>query len=1064
MNRIRLCACLFGTWVLVAFSMELFAQFPPGSVLKGQVLNEAGQPLEGITINEKGIDNVTNTAVDGGFSLTLKGSSKTLVFTAIGYEPKIVSVHHDDFLSIVLEGLSTSLDEVVIVGYAQTKKENLTGAVASISSKALQNRPVTNIGQALQGQVANLSVNMNNQGGAPDARQNLNIRGYTGFGVSTGPLIVIDGVPGGDLNSLNPADIATLTVLKDAAAAAIYGSSAPYGVLLVTTKQGQKNGKPAITYNNNFSFNKAINLPKMVNSLDFAQTFNEAFTNAGRAPWYDSETLQRISDYQAGILQDETIKDPNYDDWYGSGIGYFTGSGPNKGNGNNDWFDIFFRPAFSHQHNLGVSGGGNSSTYYVGAGYLSRDGIYNFMRDKFQRYNLRANLSTEIAKWMTVNFRSTLSREQNNTPATYSAATGGNYMHQIARKLPTTPFRNPDGHYSDYSNIALFTEGGRNTYTDNRSMLTGEVVLRPLVGWQITGNFTYDGRFYNEENFNKTVYSTLPSGNRVVQFQTNPVNSLTKISSTTDHYIINLFSSYEKQLSQHYFQVLGGYIRDYTHLKSINAGNSLLYSNDIPSLNLTYNPNATIGDSDIRLAIEGIFGRFNYNYDGKYLLEFNGRYDASSRFTEGSRWNLYTSVSAGYLMSKEAFWEPIKPYVNMFKLRGSYGSLGDQWGDNPNRNNYYPFYPSLGTRAPNNTNWIFNDGRQAYITPPGLVNNALTWATITSLNLAFDAELLKSRLAVSLDWYRRDAVDFVGPAQALPAVLGTAVPFANIASMKTTGFELTVGWNDQIGNVNYFARGVLSDYTATVLDYPNPSGLLSDWYQGMRMGEIWGFETMGLFQSTEEISEAPSQHRIFGGNWAPGDVRYRDRNGDNEITIGTNTLSDPGDRKVIGNSTPRYAYGMTLGGQWKGFDASVFLQGVAKRDAWIGSNMYWGIVGGEWQSTYLVENQDRWTPESPDGFFPKYYMSNEMNKNMQQQTRYLQNAAYMRLKNVQIGYNFPPLLINRIQLQNLRIYISGDNLATFTKMQKSVDPELAIDAGKIYPLQRFFSFGLNLTL
>lgn len=1044
-----------------------YAQKRPGAgtTITGTLLSITGEPIEGASIKEKGTQNGTTSNANGQFSIRLQGNSGVLEVSSLGYITASVTLKNANAVQLSLERSENSMEDIVVVGYGQRKKVNLTGAVATVSSKELQNRPITNIAQALQGQVANLNVTQNSVGGAPSAKPNVNVRGYTGFGVSSGPLIVIDGIPGGDLNSINPIDIESISVLKDAASSAIYGSSAPYGVLLITTKQGKPDRKPAISYSNNLSFSQVINLPKMVNSLDFANIFNEAFVNSGRAPWFDEETIERITAYQAGTLKDETIKDPNYDDWYGSGLGYFTGAGPNKGNGNNDWFDIYFRPwAFSQQHNLGISGGSANSTYYLGAGYVDKEGMYNFMSDSYKRYNLRANISSTLTPWLTVGLRSSLSRELNNTPATYNDATGGNYMHQIARKLPSTPYKNPDGNYSDYSNIGMFTEGGRRTSTDDRSMITGEVVLKPIEGLNITANFTYNGRNFNEDNFNKIVYSTLPSGNKTVMFQTNPNNSLQRSFSRQDYYITNIYASYDRKVGSHNFQVLGGYIRELKAINGLNAGNSLLYSNDIPSLNLTYNPNATVSDNNMRLAIEGFFGRLNYNYKSKILFELNGRYDATSRFLAGSRWNLYPSVSAGYVISKENFWKPIADAVNLLKIRGSWGTLGDQWGDNAAQNQYYPFYPSLGTVAPTATKWIFGSGRQAYVGAPGLVNPLLTWATIESLDLGIDAEFLNHRLSASFDWYRRNAKDFVGPAQALPSVLGTSVPSANNAAMRTNGFELTLQWNDRIGKLNYFAKAVLGDYRSVVLKYPNPTKLVSNWYEGMVIGETWGYETVGLFQSADDVANAPNQTALFAGNWTPGDVQYADINKDGKIDFGNNTLGNSGDLKVIGNATPRYSYGLTLGASMHGFDVSVFLQGVGKRDYWTNSNMYWGMIGGEWQSTVMEQHLDRYTEETPGGFFPKFYMTGEMGKNLRAQTRYMQDASYMRIKNIQLGYTLPAVYSNRIKMNTLRIYLSADNVATFTKMYKAIDPELAQGDAKIYPLQRLFSFGLNLSL
>ncbi|MGV3604448.1 MAG: SusC/RagA family TonB-linked outer membrane protein [Dyadobacter fermentans] len=1058
------------TW-LAGLVMMLWIGASAQGIIDGTVRDKSG-PVAGASIVIKGSLTGTTSATDGSFRINA-ANGDVLTVSYIGFETVELKVHAQQQYNIVLKEADNLLSDVVVTGYATQKKENLTGAVAAISGKDLQNRPITNVAQALQGQMANLNVTTGSSGGAPDAKPNINIRGYTGLGsksgggVSGSPLIVLDGIPGGDLTTINPSDIESISILKDAAASAIYGSSAPYGVMLVTTKQGKKGARPSITYSNNLSWSQPIGLPKMINSVDFANIFNEAFVNSGRAAWYDAETLQRIKDYKEGRMKDETIKDPTpgVDDWYGSGNGYSHGAGPNRGNGNNDWFKIFFKNwSASQQHNLGVSGGGESSRYYLGLGYLEKNGMYNFTDEKYKRITIRTNVSSDLTKWLTFNIRSSLSRGLNTTPATYPDATGGNLMHQIGRKLPTTPYRNPDGHYSDYSNIGLFTEGGKQKYTSDQVQITAETVVKPLPGWNITANYTLFGTSKNTENFNKTVYSYLPSGNKVVMFQTAPINSLTKSSEVQDKHVINLFSTYEKSVGGHNFQVLGGYIRDLTNFKYQYATNSYLYSNDLPALNLTYNSTPSIGDNMRVLAVEGVFGRLNYNFKEKYLVEINGRYDASSRFLKSARWKLYPAVSVGYSISKEDFWKPLSHYVNTLKIRGSYGALGDQWGDNPNQDNYYPFYPSLGTNAPNSSTWIFGSGRQAYVTSPALINSSLTWASIKTFDLGIDATFFKDRLSASFDWYNRRADDFVGPAQALPAVLGAAVPQANNASMQTKGFELTLDWRDKVGNVNYFVKGVLSNSKARVVRYPNPTKLLSNWYEGQQIGEIWGYETAGLFQTKEQVNTAPNQNAIDAVGWTPGDVQYKDLNGDGVITPGSSTAGDPGDRKVIGNSTPRFLYGLSVGADWKGFDVSLFVQGVGKRDSWISSNYFWGIIGGEWQSTLLTPNLDRYTPETPNGYFPKYYMTSQMNKNMQVQTRYLQNSAYMRVKNLQIGYSIPNALAKKLGLQRARLYVSTDNLATFTKLQKTIDPELSIGDSKIYPLQRTYSFGINLTL
>ena len=488
------------------------------------------------------------------------------------------------------------------------------------------------------------------------------------------------------------------------------------------------------------------------------------------------------------------------------------------------------------------------------------------------------------------------------------------------------------------------------------------------------------------------------------------------------------------------------------------SGNSYLYSDDIPSLSLTYGTSPSISDKASQLAIRGGFGRINYNYKEKYLLELNGRYDGTSRFLKDVRYKFYPGVSAAWVLSKENFWIPIETYVNTFKFRVSYGSLGDQGFTD----SYYPFYPSMSTTAPTKSNWLFSDGRHAYVSYPGLINPNLTWVTTTTIDFGVDMTFLDHRLNFTFDWYKRSAKAFVGPAEVLPSIIGANSPQTNNSSMETKGFDLSLGWKDRVGEFNYGVNFVLSDYMSKITEYPNPTGLNTTWYEGRKVGDIWGYETVGFFQSEEEIKSAPSQEKIHA-TWTPGDIRYKDLNGDNKIDWGDNTLENPGDKKVIGNTTPRFSYGITLSGDYKGFDFSIFMQGVAKRDAWFNSNIFWGIVGDQWQSSVLSTHTDRWSEDNPGGYFPKYYLSSQNNKNTQTQTGYLQNAAYMRIKNLQLGYSFPKSLISKINFERLRVYASVDNLATFTSLIDNIDPEFSATDGKLYPLQRTWSLGMNIT-
>ena len=976
----------------------------------------------------------------------------------MGYASKEILVGGRTVVDVVLTEEAEEIDEVVVVGYGTQKKTNLTGAVSQIGGERLENRSVPTLTQALQGTVANLNISTPN--GAPGTKQNINIRGYTGINiddygsksnVSGSPLVVIDGVQGGDLSSINMNDVENISVLKDAASAAIYGSSAPFGVIIITTKKGRA-GKPTISYNNNFGFAQPINLPHYVGSLEFAEAFNEVDENSKYAPMFNPDVIQRIKDYKAGKITDETIKNPSSDSWLSW----------NNANADNDWFDIFFKKvSFSQQHNLGVSGGTETSNYYLGLGYNQQDGLYNWADDVYQRFNVRANLSSNLARWLTVGFRSAFSRTMTDVPHSYSDITGSSdysyaFFHQLGRTFPTVPLKNPDGYYSEASGIQLFTEGGRNLATTDRVALTGEMIFKPLPGWEATLNYTYDGEYIENSQHKKTFYVTKPSGVKDARGGTTP-NYFARNMYKNQHHTVNAFTSYEKNLDGHYFKALIGFTQEFYDKLRLFGSNDNLYSDENPMISLTYGSNRNATDEASQLAIRGGFGRINYNYLGRYLLELNGRYDGTSRFLKDVRYKFYPGVSAGWVVSGESFWEQLKPVVNQFKLRGSYASLGDQ----SFTSSYYPFYPSLSTSSPANTNWIFGSSRESAISQPGLVNYNLTWITTNTLGFGVDLAFLNNRLNVNFDWYRRHAKDFVSFGQKLPAILGTSAPRVNDAETETRGFDLTISWKDKIGEVSYGASLVLGDYTGKILKYNNPTKLISDmWYDGMTMGEIWGYETVGLFKDQAEI-DATNQSSI-NANWYVGDVHYKDLNNDGKLDIGKNTVDEPGDRKIIGNSTPRYSFGLNLNAEWKGFDLTLFMQGVGKRDIMFSenANYFWGFTG-EWQSAYFTEHTDRWTATNPGGYFPRAYFDNS--KNRRSQTRYLQNAAYLRIKNAQLGYTVPKEITDLIRFQKARIFVNVENLATFSKLMKIVDPEIVNSEAKVYPLQRVWAFGINIT-
>src|SRR5690606_7669733 len=537
-----------------------------------------------------------------------------------------------------------------------------------------------------------------------------------------------------------------------------------------------------------------------------------------------------------------------------------------------------------------------------------------------------------------------------------------------------------------------------------------------------------------------------------------------------EYFSTNLYTDYSFDIdTDHQFKVLFGFNSELNKYRNLTGTRLGLIVDDVPTLNTAIgNPSTSGGYA--HWATAGFFGRFNYSYKDRYLLEINGRYDGSSRFPRELRWNLFPSYSVGWNIANEDFF-PWKEQISMLKLRGSYGELGNQYTQN-----WYPFYSTMPVSS-NSGNWLIGATRPNTAGAPGLIASTLTWERVTSWNIGADIQTFNNRLDLALEVYKRNTFDMIGPAPELPAILGTAVPRLNNAEMYSRGIELNVNWKDRIGEVNYSVRAILSDDVQTVTKYPNPTGSLTTWYDGRRNGEIWGYTTLGIAKTQEEMdAHLANTTQSFSSQWFAGDIMYEDRNGDGIVNAGGNTLSNPGDLKIIGYQLPRYNYSFDLNASYKGFDVRAFFQGVGKRDYMPNGPYFWGANGGMWQSAGFVENMDFFRDETSvmvqngvldintDAYLPKPYFGNT--KNQQTQTRYLQNAAYLRLKNAQIGYTLDPNTISKLGLSRVRVYVSGENLLTFTKMAKVFDPESVglggWNDGKTYPFSTVYSFGLNI--
>lgn len=1022
-------------------------------VCNGVVTDTTGETVIGASVVVKGTTNGTITGLDGDFSLSGVTKGSILVVSFVGYQNTEVKWNGQP-LTIVLKEDTKVLDEVVVVGYGTQKKANLSGAVAAVDGKVLQDRPITNIGQGLQGVVPNLNITMNN-GGAPGATSSFNIRGNTSLNGGS-PLVLVDNVQM-DANLVNPDDIESISVLKDAASASIYGARAAYGVILITTKKGKKSDKPTVSLSATGYWQSPALTFHNVNSMQYLTMMDEAYQNdGGSGHYFKSQVYQYAEDYFNGKYDSPVFFDTAYDTYK---YGYC---------GNTDWWDELYKTSFSQIYTANISGGNDRTTYYASVSMNDQGGILKAGDDKYNKYNANVNISSNITKWLNVSAKiaHTYTDELHptgGTTAMNSTAYSGlsSYSGMMKGDLsPLMPVKHPDGHYAgqgSYTNpVAIMEQGGNAQYKQNDLWMTGAVKITPIKGLVINADYTWNfyGKSSNQHVQNFYDYTAVPGTENYYPW-TNP--SSVTVTNNDDYYnAFNAFAEYTFSLKEkHNFKVMVGYNQENKHKKYHYAGRKNLIDSSNPSLNLAYGDMAMNG-SETHWSVNGFFARINYDYKGKYLLELNGRYDGSSKFPHGDRYAFFPSASVAWRVSEEKFWEPIRGWFDNFKLRASYGSLGNQALDESHYGNF-PYLATYGI----NTKYgaLLNGTRPVAVSVPGLVSASFTWETVNQIDFGFDASFFGGRLNTSFDWYRRNTKDMLTAGQALPAVLGTSVPQENAADMKTVGWEVSLEWNDRLSNgFGYHIKGVLSDYQASITKFSNPTKLLGTHYVGEKLNEIWGYVSNGLFQSDED-AKAADQSYLSGGSWGAGDVKYEDLNNDGKIDIGKNTLDDSGDRKIIGNSTPRYSYGITAGFDYKGFDFEMFWQGIGKRDYWLGGSQFWGFTD-EW-CTPLTSSLDYWTEDNRDAYFPRLHHYGVNGGNHQVSTRYLQNAAYLRLKNVVLGYTIPRSITEKVKISRLRVFVQGENLLTSTPLIDSYDPETLNNM--TYPINKKISVGLNLT-
>lgn len=1037
--------------------------------VSGQV-SDANGILPGANIVIKGTTKGTLSDLDGKYTLVDVGPDATLIFSYIGYKTAEIPVNGRNSIDVLMEEESGGLDEVVVIGYGSQKKENLTGSVDVVSGDRLKDRSANNVSDLIKGTSPNLNISMGMRGGEPGASSNWNIRGMGSLEGNASPLILVDGVEM-NVNNIDPESIESISILKDASAAAVYGSRAPFGVILITTKKGSKNGGLNVQYSNNLAFGKAVRLPSFVDSYTWATAYNQAAANAGINAIYSDEQMDRIRGYIDGSYPYEyDPENPINNIW----------AGRRNGNANYDWPHVLMgNTAFNQKHNVNISGGNEKNQFYVSGGYVEQNGLYNWGNDKFQRYNFMTNYNTEITSWLKFNSSVKYAYNKSDYPMGYTTVGREHLFDGMFTFAPMMPFYNINGTVQSPL-VRNLQSSGRDKGFTNDFFITLGGELEPIKGWKTVFTFNHNNQGYRSTSNPKPVPVELGTGEfgnigkAVLGYQSS--------FSQNIYTMMNAVTSYETNFGDHYFKALAGYEQEYRFYTGLTGTGSNLISGEVPSISTSLGERS-LDDLIYHWATQGVFSRVNYNYKEKYLFEFSARYNGSSRFSPDNRWGFFPSGSIGYAISEENFWDPIRGFADFFKIRASYGALGNQnvttSGSQNVRN--YRYLSTIPTGS--QLNWIINNERPAYASVPALISSDLTWETITSVNVGLDAGFLDNRLNLTFDWYNRVTSDMVGPAFSLPYQLGSAAPRTNNAELSTKGYELVISWkNNPSVDFSYNASLSFGDNRSKILKYRNDEGIIDNWYEGKIVGEVWGLESDGLIQTAgEEMADQSRYH----SQWGPGDMKYRDLNGDGVINEGQRTLANHGDLTIIGNTQPRYNIGITGGMTWKNLDFSMFWQGVGRQDYYpdLNSSIFWGAIAN-WPGSAMFKdsyNLDYWRPAdetnflgpNTDSFLPKPYFTAETNKNRQVQSQYLISAAYLRLRNLQIGYTIPDELLNRVNISRLRIYFSGENLLLLTSLPKVMDPETMIASdpsfggyrttGQIYPNTKSFSFGLNLT-
>ncbi|MFV0505972.1 MAG: SusC/RagA family TonB-linked outer membrane protein [Bacteroidales bacterium] len=1047
--------------------------------VKGTISSsEDGLPVVGAIIQIQGTNSGTITDVEGQYVIQC-AKDAVLSVSYIGLVNQSIDVDGRSLIDIVMHPINQQLEEVVVVGYGVQKKENLTGSVAAIDvAETFESRPVTDVAKALQGATPGVIVRTST--GALDQASSIQIRGGSSLNGGS-PLILVNNVETTNLNMLNPDDIESMSVLKDAASASIYGARAAYGVVLITTKQGKKSQKINVSYNGNLGFSEALNMPEIAKTyqaaaaglmaqerINGATSLSIINTNVN---WDAVEKMIEWEKQYAGQnLGSEMVygrdweriggKDYYYRSWDAVGM-YLRSSTP------------------SYYNNINISGGTDLLNYSISLGQVDREGLYKIKNDEYKRYNTSANISMKLSDFMTVRFRSMLSRSKYKEPFDFNGGTFPNWYY-ITRWNRWIPYGTIDG--IGYRNT--ITNDEQANYNTSKSQMaraslgsTLDFAAVGVKGLKFDLDYTFNSRDNHDHSAGGWAYGyDIFSGNATDNYRNYTSDSYNYVGYYSSWYEMNTwkgFFTYDKSLNEkHNFKVIAGLdYEDYEYWRHGTVYYDMLDMNKA-EINLTVgeaNKSASPSDRSVWTTM-GLFWRLNYDYMGKYLFEINGRYDGSSRFPAHSQYAYFPSASIGYRVSEEKFWTPIKAYISNLKVRASWGMIGNQ---NVGTNTF------VSTVSTSTSGWIINGENVFSAGNPTVVSDELSWEKVTSSGFGLDAGFFNNKLNFVFDWYQRVTSDMIRPGESLSPTYGASGTKINFGELKTTGWELGVSFTHQFQNkLRINLNASLFDYKTIITKYDATATGLRSYHEGMELGEIWGLKVDRLFQESDfdetgkQINGADQSSIATGWfTFGPGDVMYQDLNGDGKITTGSWDLADiekeSSDVTKIGNETPRYQYSFTIGADWKGFDINMFFQGVGNRQYW--ATGVYAIPGARHDEVWYKHQLDFWTADNTGAFWPRPTDYADVAKwNFVVNDRYLQDMSYLRLKNLTLGYTLPKHISTMVGVAKVRVYFSGENLITWDNTHIPIDPETALigsrgsNYGKSYPFSRTYSAGIQL--